>query len=107
MATTKATKVMIDPALLIRMQSQSQSQSQLLLLRPGSLRLYVSICLVTRVSVWTLTKKILSCGYGLSFWPVPVMSAIGTMVSAELGQASDYVWFVPVFLPAAGMLDRD
>lgn len=40
--------------------------------------------------------QILSCGYGLSFWPVPVLSAIGTMISAELGDASEYVWFVPV-----------
>lgn len=33
------------------------------------------------------------------------MSAIGTMVAPELGQASDYVWFVPVC--AVVMLDLD
>lgn len=41
-------------------------------------------------------NQILSCGYGLSFFPVPVMAAIGTLISADMGDPTGYIWFVPV-----------
>ncbi|KAF7198087.1 Trichothecene efflux pump TRI12 [Pseudocercospora fuligena] len=37
---------------------------------------------------------ILSIGYGLSFWPVPVLSAIGSEVCADLGDPTAYSWYV-------------
>ncbi|RMY53202.1 hypothetical protein D0865_05375 [Hortaea werneckii] len=37
---------------------------------------------------------ILSLGYGLSFWAVPVMSAIGASIAADLGSPSANSWFV-------------
>ncbi|KAI7159816.1 hypothetical protein KC324_g13526, partial [Hortaea werneckii] len=37
---------------------------------------------------------ILSLGYGLSFWAVPVMSAIGASIAADLGSPSASTWFV-------------
>ncbi|KAJ6117927.1 hypothetical protein N7523_005678 [Penicillium sp. IBT 18751x] len=40
---------------------------------------------------------ILSCGYGLSFWPVPVVSVIGTFIAADMGDPSGYIWFVPAW----------
>ncbi|KAL4891073.1 fungal trichothecene efflux pump [Aspergillus ambiguus] len=39
-----------------------------------------------------IVSFILSCGYGLSFWPVPVMSTIGSSVSAQLGDPAGYMW---------------
>ncbi|KAE8146588.1 MFS general substrate transporter [Aspergillus avenaceus] len=44
-----------------------------------------------------IVSCILSCGYGLSFWPVPVMAAIGTSVSADLGDPSGYMWYIPAW----------
>ena len=38
---------------------------------------------------------ILSMGYGLSFWPVPILAAIGGGVSASLGDPNGYVWYIP------------
>lgn len=40
--------------------------------------------------------QFLSVGYGLCFWPVPTVAAVGTLVSADFGQPNAYVWFVPV-----------
>ncbi|KAF4539028.1 Transmembrane efflux protein [Lasiodiplodia theobromae] len=39
----------------------------------------------------------LSFGYGLCFWPVPTVAAVGTLVSADFGQPNAYVWFVPAW----------
>ncbi|KAJ5105060.1 hypothetical protein NUU61_002407 [Penicillium alfredii] len=48
------------------------------------------------VSAWH-PSQILSCGYGLSFWPIPVMSAIGTLISKDMGEPTGYIWFVPAW----------
>ncbi|KAI9812935.1 MAG: hypothetical protein M1827_004453 [Pycnora praestabilis] len=45
---------------------------------------------------WTVVF-ILSMGYGLSFWPVPLMAAIETDVAAELGAPEKYIWFIPAW----------
>ena len=37
----------------------------------------------------------LSMGFGLSFWPVPVMGNIGSSLSSELQNPSASAWFVP------------
>lgn len=37
-------------------------------------------------------------GYGLSFIPVPVMAAVGAQISADLGDASKYVWFISAWI---------
>ncbi|KAL1639701.1 hypothetical protein SLS58_007599 [Diplodia intermedia] len=39
----------------------------------------------------------LSFGYGLCFWPVPTVAAVGALVSADFGQPNAYVWFVPAW----------
>ncbi|KAL5337483.1 fungal trichothecene efflux pump [Aspergillus crustosus] len=51
---------------------------------------------VVTFKTW-IVACILSCGYGLSFWPVPVVSAIGTLVSADMGTPNGYIWFVPAW----------
>ncbi|KAL3484720.1 fungal trichothecene efflux pump [Aspergillus germanicus] len=51
---------------------------------------------VVTLKTW-IVSCILSCGYGLSFWPVPVVAAIGTMVSADMGDPNGYIWFVPAW----------
>ncbi|KAL4796245.1 MFS general substrate transporter [Aspergillus venezuelensis] len=51
---------------------------------------------VVTLKTW-IVSCILSCGYGLSFWPVPVASAIGSFVSADMGDPTGYVWFVPAW----------
>lgn len=35
-------------------------------------------------------------GYGLSFWPIPVMASIGGLIGNEFGEPNKYVWFIPV-----------
>ncbi|RDW77006.1 hypothetical protein BP6252_05059 [Coleophoma cylindrospora] len=42
--------------------------------------------------------SILSMGYGLSFVPIPCMAAIGPQISADLGDASKYVWFISAWI---------
>lgn len=49
--------------------------------------------------------QILSCGYGLSFWPIPVVSAIGTMISADMGDPTGYIWFVPVCIKSVQRIE--
>ncbi|KAJ5470745.1 hypothetical protein N7530_008102 [Penicillium desertorum] len=51
---------------------------------------------VVTLKTW-IVSMILSCGYGLSFWPIPVVSAIGTMISADMGDPTGYIWFVPAW----------
>ncbi|KAJ6128223.1 hypothetical protein N7471_009440 [Penicillium samsonianum] len=51
---------------------------------------------VINLKTW-IVSAILSCGYGLSFWPIPVVSAIGTMISADMGDPTGYIWFVPAW----------
>ncbi|KAJ5199457.1 Major facilitator superfamily domain general substrate transporter [Penicillium cf. griseofulvum] len=51
---------------------------------------------VVTLKTW-IVSSILSCGYGLSFWPVPVVSAIGSMISADMGDPTGYIWFVPAW----------
>ncbi|BCS23521.1 peroxiredoxin prx5 [Aspergillus puulaauensis] len=51
---------------------------------------------VVTLKTW-IVSSILSCGYGLSFWPVPVVSAIGTMVATDMGDPTGYIWFVPAW----------
>ncbi|KAJ5698367.1 hypothetical protein N7462_000372 [Penicillium macrosclerotiorum] len=51
---------------------------------------------VVTLKTW-IVACILSCGYGLSFWPVPVVSAIGSELSADMGEANGYIWFVPAW----------
>ncbi|OJJ08499.1 hypothetical protein ASPVEDRAFT_57577 [Aspergillus versicolor CBS 583.65] len=45
---------------------------------------------VVTLKTW-IVSCILSCGYGLSFWPVPVVSAIGTMISTDMGDPTGYI----------------
>ncbi|KAL4989900.1 fungal trichothecene efflux pump [Aspergillus falconensis] len=56
----------------------------------------VAVPPVVTLKTW-IVACILSCGYGLSFWPVPVVSAIGTLVSADMGDPTGYIWFVPAW----------
>ncbi|KAJ5590769.1 hypothetical protein N7450_004741 [Penicillium hetheringtonii] len=51
---------------------------------------------VVTFKTW-IVACILSCGYGLSFFPVPVASAIGSLVSADMGEPNGYIWFVPAW----------
>ncbi|KAK4870079.1 hypothetical protein LT330_005133 [Penicillium expansum] len=51
---------------------------------------------VVTLKTW-IVSSILSCGYGLSFWPIPVVSAIGTMISTDMGDPTGYIWFVPAW----------
>ncbi|KAJ5874568.1 uncharacterized protein N7529_002998 [Penicillium soppii] len=51
---------------------------------------------VVTLKTW-IVASILSCGYGLSFWPIPVVAAIGTMISADMGDSTGYIWFVPAW----------
>ncbi|KAJ5518785.1 Major facilitator superfamily domain general substrate transporter [Penicillium expansum] len=51
---------------------------------------------VVTLKTW-IVSSILSCGYGLLFWPIPVVSAIGTMISADMGDPTGYIWFVPAW----------
>lgn len=55
-----------------------------------------NVTLAPRAWLTRLVPQILSCGYGLSFWPVPTVAAIGTLVSADMGDPTGYIWFVPV-----------
>ncbi|KAL1635144.1 hypothetical protein SLS56_001896 [Neofusicoccum ribis] len=55
---------------------------------------------VVTVKTWIVTCEdfqFLSFGYGLCFWPVPTVAAVGTLVSADFGQPNAYVWFVPAW----------
>lgn len=38
---------------------------------------------------------ILSMGYGLSFWPIPVFAAIEANLAAEFGAPESYIWWIP------------
>jgi len=38
---------------------------------------------------------ILSMGYGLSFWPIPVFAAIQSEVAASMSDPTGYIWFIP------------
>ncbi|KAB5560332.1 fungal trichothecene efflux pump [Coniochaeta sp. 2T2.1] len=49
------------------------------------------------VTFKTWIVVILSLGYGLSFWPIPVMANIGGAVAAEFGQPNKYIWFIPAW----------
>ncbi|KAH9823610.1 Major facilitator superfamily domain, general substrate transporter [Teratosphaeria destructans] len=51
---------------------------------------------VVTLKTW-IVCFILSIGYGLSFWCVPVVSAIGSELSASWGEPSGYVWYVPAW----------
>ncbi|CAK4033716.1 Major facilitator superfamily domain, general substrate transporter [Lecanosticta acicola] len=51
---------------------------------------------VVTLKTW-IVCTILSIGYGLSFWAVPVMSAIGSEVCADLGDATAYSWYIPAW----------
>lgn len=44
---------------------------------------------------YTKILQILSMGYGLSFWPIPVMAAIQSQIAAEFGTPTAYIWFIP------------
>ncbi|KAJ5360074.1 Major facilitator superfamily domain general substrate transporter [Penicillium concentricum] len=50
---------------------------------------------VVTLETWIVSST-LSCGYGLYFWPVPVVSTIDTMISADMGDPTGYIWLVPV-----------
>lgn len=36
-------------------------------------------------------------GYGLSFWPIPVMAAIESQIATGFGNAAQAVWFIPAW----------
>ncbi|ETN41763.1 uncharacterized protein HMPREF1541_03700 [Cyphellophora europaea CBS 101466] len=51
---------------------------------------------VVSLKVW-IVAVILSCGYGLSFWPIPVVAAIGVPLATDLGDPTGYVWWIPAW----------
>ncbi|KAI1621285.1 fungal trichothecene efflux pump-domain-containing protein [Exophiala viscosa] len=51
---------------------------------------------VVTLKTWVVVM-ILSCGYGLSFWPIPVMASIGSLVATELGEPSRAYWIIPAW----------
>ncbi|KAH6680156.1 fungal trichothecene efflux pump [Halenospora varia] len=51
---------------------------------------------VVTAKTW-LVVFILSMGYGLSFWPVPVFAAIQSEVAASFGTPNEYIWFIPAW----------
>jgi hypothetical protein len=36
-------------------------------------------------------------GYGLSFWPIPVMAAIESQIATNFGNPAQAVWFIPAW----------
>jgi predicted MFS family arabinose efflux permease len=36
-------------------------------------------------------------GYGLSFWPIPVMAAIQSQIAAQTGSPEKVGWFIPAW----------
>ncbi|PGH19675.1 hypothetical protein AJ80_03830 [Polytolypa hystricis UAMH7299] len=44
-----------------------------------------------------IVVAILSLGYGLSFWPIPAVAAIGSLMSAEFGEPTQYIWYIPAW----------
>lgn len=42
-----------------------------------------------------LVVFILSMGYGLSFWPIPVLAAAQSEIATALGNTQDFIWFIP------------
>ncbi|KAI9878049.1 MAG: peroxiredoxin prx5 [Pleopsidium flavum] len=40
---------------------------------------------------------ILSMGYGLSFWPIPIMATIYSDVATSFGTPNKYIWFIPAW----------
>jgi hypothetical protein len=36
-------------------------------------------------------------GYGLSFWPIPVMAAIESQIATGFGNPAQAVWFIPAW----------
>ncbi|KAK5032456.1 hypothetical protein LTR13_007279 [Exophiala sideris] len=51
---------------------------------------------VVTLKTWVVVM-ILSCGYGLSFWPIPVMASIGSLVATELGEPTRAYWIIPAW----------
>lgn len=49
---------------------------------------------VVTAKTWVVVF-ILSLGYGLSFWPIPVLAAIQTEIATSLGKSSDSIWYIP------------
>lgn len=41
--------------------------------------------------------QILSMGYGLSFWPIPIMATIYSEVATSFGTPTKYIWFIPAW----------
>lgn len=53
---------------------------------------------MTSISSCTdVVTQILSMGYGLSFWPIPVMAAIGTQVATSFNTPEKGIWFIPAW----------
>ncbi|KAG9230345.1 putative Isotrichodermin C-15 hydroxylase [Amylocarpus encephaloides] len=44
-----------------------------------------------------VATEILSLGYGLSFWPIPVLAAIQSEVAASFGTPNEFIWFIPAW----------
>ncbi|OAG09948.1 MFS general substrate transporter [Paraphaeosphaeria sporulosa] len=51
---------------------------------------------VVTFKTW-IVVMILSCGYGLSFWPIPVMANIGGLIATSFDQPTSYVWYIPAW----------
>ncbi|RFU26282.1 hypothetical protein B7463_g10045, partial [Scytalidium lignicola] len=51
---------------------------------------------IVSTKTWVVVL-ILSLGYGTSFWPIPVMAAVGSNIAAEFGNAGDAAWFIPAW----------
>ncbi|KAF9739444.1 hypothetical protein PMIN02_000178 [Paraphaeosphaeria minitans] len=51
---------------------------------------------VVTFKTW-IVVTILSCGYGLSFWPIPVMANIGGLIATSFDQPASYMWFIPAW----------
>lgn len=50
------------------------------------------------------SNQILAAGYGLSFWPVPLMAAIGPQVATQLGGTGKSIWFIPAWTLAISIV---
>lgn len=51
---------------------------------------------VVTTKTWVVVC-ILSIGYGLSFWPIPLFAAIQGQVAAEFGTPTEYIWWIPAW----------
>ena len=64
-----------------------------LVITVGLLRLLAGECL-------TMDNQILSMQFGTAFWPIPAVTAVGSTVAKDLGDATAATWYVTSFVLA-------